>query len=78
MEVEAPGRRRTPDAALLLALTRMRPARSREGLKATFLQLDAIKSQRIEGRLAILLDECGAMTWNLKPVKELTFRIILP
>ena len=35
------------------------------------MQLDAIKRQRIEGRLAIFLDASNALAWCLKAMKEL-------
>ena len=71
VDVEKPGRRRTPDAALLLVITRVGWALSRQEWKGTLKQLDALKVQRIEGRLAILLDKSSARTWYLKEVKEM-------
>ena len=80
-DVETPGRESTPDAALLLALTRsprqkdgktqVEGARIRLALESNLQQVDALRNQRIEGRLAILLDAWNAMMWSLKPVKEL-------
>jgi len=71
VEVETPGRRRTPDASLLLAIGRTRPGSDLREKKATYLQLDAIKTQRNEGRLAIFLNPCNADTWNLRQMRAL-------
>ena len=75
VDVETPGRKSTPDAALLLALTRsprqkdgktqVEGARIRLALKSKLQQVDALRNQRIEGRLAILLDAWNAMMWSL-------------
>ena len=46
VDLEVPGRRRTPDASLVMAL-------NRGGIKEALQQLDALQSQRIEGRLAV-------------------------
>ena len=50
VEVETPGRRRTPEAALLLVLTRRQPDRCREKERAMFQQLDALSPKN--GRAA--------------------------
>ena len=63
VEWEKPGRKRTPDAALVIALTRG-PAR-----KDTLQQLDALQNQRIEGRLAILWSGVESRVWKLKETR---------
>ena len=78
VEVETPGRKRVPDAALLLALTYAPKEMSSSNplwrivRNANLKQVDAVRCQRVEGRLAILMDRSEAMIWRLQPVKELS------
>ena len=78
VEVETPGRKRTPDAALLLALTHSPQDMSnsnprwRTARNAILKQIDAVKCQRIKGRLAILMDRYDAMVGNLQSVKDVS------
>ena len=77
VEVEAPGRKRMPDAALLLALTHSPQEmcssnpRWRTARNSILKLVDAVRCQRVEGRLAILMDRYDAMVWSLPSVKEL-------
>lgn len=77
VEVEAPGRKRMPDAALLLALTHAPQEmctsnpRWRTARNSILKLVDAVRCQRIEGRLAILMDKYDGMVWSLPSVKEL-------
>ena len=42
---------------------------------AILKQVDAVKCQRIEGRLAIPMDRYDAMVWSLQSVKELSWSV---
>ena len=82
VEAEDPGRKRAPDVALLLALTHS-PKRMgnkepavRKVRNSCMRQLDAVKSQRIEGRLAILLDALEAGFWDLAGAEELSRSLV--
>ena len=77
VEIKPPGRKLMPDAALLLALIHSGKEKNqanspwgRIARNAVQRQVDAIKCQRHEGRLAILLDRSAASLWNLRPVKK--------
>ena len=78
VEIKPPGRKCMPDAALLLALTHSGKEKNqanspwgRIARNAVQRQVDAIKCQRNEGRLAILLDRNAASLWKLHSVKKL-------
>ena len=63
MDLEKPGRKKTPDAALVIALNRGCE------VKDALQQLDALRNQRIEGRLAVLWSGVGSQVWELKPAR---------
>ena len=59
VDLETPGRRKTPDAALVIAL-------NRGDEKEAYRQLDALRNQRSEGRLAICWCKAGSKVWGAK------------
>ena len=63
VDLEKPGRKKTPDAALVIALNRGCD------IKDALQQSDALQNQRIEGRLAILWCGVGSKVWALKPAR---------
>ena len=64
VDVEEPGRKKTPDASLVIAL-------NRGVIKEALQQLDALQNQRIEGRLAIFWSHAGSKVWGLKPARTM-------
>ena len=65
VDLEKPGRKRTPDAALVIALNRGCE------IKEALQQLDALHNQRIEGRLAVFWSYAGSKVWGLKPARAM-------
>ena len=65
MDLEKPGRKDTPDAALIIALSRG-PSE-----KPALQQLDALKRQRTEGRLAILWGGSDSRVWQMRPTRNM-------
>ena len=64
MDLEVPGRKRTPDVALVVAL-------NRGGMKEAWQQLDAVQSHRREGRLAIFWYRTKSKVWDKKPARAM-------
>ena len=64
VDLEVPGRRRTPDASLVVAL-------NRGGIKEALQHLEALQNQRIEGRLAVFWCQAGSKVWGRKPARAM-------
>ena len=62
---ELPRRKRTPEAALVIAFSRG-PSQ-----KPALQQLDVLKAQRVEGRLAVLWGGSDSRVWQLRPTMEM-------